>query len=300
MNEIAEKFDSLERTVLEIDAMVSIFCHDFTDESQADDEEFVITTPEALECARTSISIDHPPEAFDMKIPQINVEAFVRSMSENCDDGARLRISLPPGYPSASYAEVTVLSIPKKFPRSQLDELSTKLQCQAKGLLGSEVIMEIINECRDTMEDWEKNKLCHQISDEVCTDNNVNSSTESISRRWIWVHHITNAGRLKQIVTEAQDLKLGGFLKGGYPGVVVVEGRYQSCEEFVGWIKGNKSRPGGFGRNWGHHVRGEVTVDKRQLTGAFEELEDDMGKFGNLCKEHDVEDEFRDFILQHK
>ena len=66
------------------------------------------------------------------------------------------------------------------------------------------------------------------------------------------------------------------------------------------WIKGNKSRPGGFGRNWGHHVRGEATIEVRQLPELFAELEDDMGKLGAVCKKFDVEDEFREFVLQHK
>eukprot|EP00986_Skeletonema_menzelii_P003516 scaffold1089_cov131-Skeletonema_menzelii.AAC.9 len=53
----------------------------------------------------------------------------------------------------------------------------------------------------------------------------------------------------KQIVIEAQDRNLGGFLKAGYPGVVCVEGDSDACDDFVVWIKGNKSRPGGFDRH---------------------------------------------------
>ena len=126
------------------------------------------------------------------------------------------------------------------------------------------------------------------------------SDKKSINRAWIWVHHITNTDRLKQIVFEARQHRLGGYLKGGFPGVVVVEGQSQSVDGFISWIKGNKSRPGGFGRNWGHHVRGEAFVDKRELPVQFEELEDDMSKFGSLCKEAGVDKEFREFILQHK
>jgi len=81
---------------------------------------------------------------------------------------------------------------------------------------------------------------------------------------------------------------------------VVVEGQSQSVDDFISWIKGNKSRPGGFGRNWGHHVRGEAFGEKRELPQLFEELEDDMSKFGSLCKEAGVDKEFREFILQHK
>jgi len=311
MGEIDEKIDALERTILEIDAMLSIFCpddDDFTDESNQADygEEFAITTPTALERAR-SIT-DHPDETMPLfDIPRIDLETIVRSMSGKKSDKSgcvRLRICLPPGYPSISYAEVTVLSTPKNFPRYHRDDLSTKIARRAKELRGSEAMMEIINECRDALEDWEANKSIHPpISEEMLTaqDDCDTANETTITRRcWIWVHHITNSGRLKQIVTEAQTLNLGGFLKGGYPGVVVVEGTSASCDEFVMWIKGNKSRPGGFGRNWGHHVRGESTVDVRQFPELFQELEDDMGKLGALCREFDVEDEFRNFILQHK
>jgi hypothetical protein len=108
------------------------------------------------------------------------------------------------------------------------------------------------------------------------------------------VHHITNNVRIKQIVTEAQDLKLGGYLKAGYPGVVVL--KMLAASSFFGWIKGNKSRRGGFGRNLGHHVRGETTCAQRQLPEAFEQLEG----YGKLWRAvQGVHDEFREFILQH-
>lgn len=41
-------------------------------------------------------------------------------------------------------------------------------------------------------------------------------------------------------------------------------------------------------------------MDKRQLPELFEELEDNMGKLGALCKEFGMEDEFGEFILQHE
>lgn len=298
MGDIEEKVEALERLVLELDAMSSIFSNDFTNDEGAgegDGEHFVVTTQEALQNARSIIECS--PESFD--IPRIDVEAVVLCSSDSFEGSTRLRMGLPKGYPSMCNAEVTVLSIPKNCTRSQMDDLSSKLQSISKELHGSEAMMEIMNECRDVMQDWEPNKLTEPIPDEEqCSKDN--NATDTICRKWIWVHHITNAGRLKQIVTEAQQLKLGGYLKGGYPGVVVVEGSATSCDEFVGWIKGNKSRPGGFGRNWGHHVRGEATVDARSMPQTFLELEDDMGKLGSLCKQFGVEDEFREFILQHK
>ena len=47
-------------------------------------------------------------------------------------------------------------------------------------------------------------------------------------------------------------------------------------------------------------MRGEATTEQRQLPEAFEELEDDMGLVGSCCRKYDVEDEFKEFILQQK
>ena len=131
-----------------------------------------------------------------------------------------------------------------------------------------------------------------------------------------------DAERRGAIAKEARDLGLGGFLKPGcarggaalgphrgaaaahpacdhkcaahptrrYPGIVVVEGEASGCEAFVGWIKGSKGAAGGFGRRWGHHVRGEVgALAARQLPAGFEELADDMGALGARCKERGLE-----------
>ena len=104
-------------------------------------------------------------------------------------------------------------------------------------------------------------------------------------RRWIWVHHITSVDRRKCIMREARSSNLTGLLKRGYPGVVLVCGPVDSCDEFTTWIKGNKSRPGGFGRNWGHHVRGEINCyqndDDDDDDDEDEDDNDDVNESGN-------------------
>jgi hypothetical protein len=55
--------------------------------------------------------------------------------------------------------------------------------------------------------------------------------TVGLERRWIWAHHILNPARRKSIVKEALDSGLGGYLKPGYPGIVVVEGDASACED---------------------------------------------------------------------
>lgn len=260
MSDLEEIRDALERTVLEIDAMSCIFCNDFT-EGETDGEEFNIITKEPLERVRSIIDSDDPiPELSN--IPQIDVEVFIKCTSDRHTGCIQLRISLHPGYPSVRHAEVSVLSTPKLISNKDQDQLSNVLKSQAVSLLGSEAMMEIVNLCREEIDNWEDvvdDKLSYQEVADVGNDVSApddSDTTIEIKRCWIWVHHITNSGRLKQIVVEAQQLNLGGYLKGGYPGVVVVEGKSALCDEFVTWIKGNKSRPGGFGRNWGTSRKG--------------------------------------------
>lgn len=303
MDTDSEAFEALERPLLEIDALKGIVCdgYDLTADGEESNRNFIVTTPDDLARAEAYINNSHSNASLnETNIPCIGVETFVTGSDQSTmQDGIRLRISLPPGYPSIAAAKVTVVSTPKDFPRSNLDQLSMRLSTRTKDMVGCEVMMEIINECRDAIDTWEASLDVIQDDMKDSSTMDMEPCTVSFSRRWIWVHHITNSDRLKQIVQEARQLKLGGYLKGGYPGVIVIEGPTQACEEFVTWIKGNKSRPGGFGRNWGHHVRGETSIEEPQLPKTFEEL-DDMGIFGALCKDFGVEDEFREFILQHK
>ena len=134
-------------------------------------------------------------------------------------------------------------------------------------------------------------------------------------RCWIWVHHITDKDRRKSIIEEANCLKLSGFLKSGYPGVILIEGRSDDCQSFVTWVKGNKSRPGGFGRQWGHHCRGQIVLDSQkdwrlsqeilspcsdiQNASTFTELED-LADLAEECRKADLEDEFLTYVMQHK
>jgi hypothetical protein len=106
-------------------------------------------------------------------------------------------------------------------------------------------------------------------------------------------------------------------LKNGYPGVVLIEGRSDDCQSFVTWVKGNKSRPGGFGRQWGHHCRGQIvlqsfsqwrlsssgqnsSLDCSNISSSrFVELED-MADLAKECKAVGLEDEFLTYVMQHK
>lgn len=247
--------------------------------------------------------------------PQLEVEIRV-------SPATTMRCRLPPGYPEVPAA----VSVPAAngMRRAARDEVSRELNERAAELAGQEMVLDLVeylkemlsrhSESEDQVAGASESNTANDTR-AAATLNHEQSSPSNWGRRWIWVHHITNGGRCKSIVAEARELGLGGYLKPGYPGVVVVEGSAAKCDEFVAFIKGNKSRPGGFGRNWGHHVRGHIDFDSdgddgkdveqsdhrgRRLPTEFQELEEDMATLSDKCNVCGLKDEFKEYVMQHK
>jgi hypothetical protein len=215
-------------------------------------------------------------------------------------------------------AQVVSASFTGLRRRSLRDKLLLHLNKKAEFMVGLEAVMELVEELKEVAPLYLlTNEQQSVVEREAAIKRQEDSQDYNekpddmllLGRRWIWVHHITNSDRRKSIVREARELQLCGYLCSGYPGIIVVEGVASACDEFVTWVKGNKSRPGGgFGRNWGHHVRGHVNFssspeESKCLLSAvqqqFEELED-LAVLGGLCKLHGLETEFLEYVMQHK
>jgi len=329
--------DALERKVQEIQALSLIY-------NDIDDGEENDNSANDTKCAKTSfktLTIDEFDEAQNLvenyqngdysdiittspaEFLSLRVELHlvIESDKEETNEPtnkkfgeARVHFTLPPNYlndEESSPISVSVVSI-GNMNRSKRDEVTNILNGKAQEYAesSSESIMFLIQDLQDTIS-------CIQEEDEIEKDvendaegiNGISAVSSSFSRRWIWVHHITNSGRIESIVEEANDLSLNGYLKSGYPGVCVVEGLSSKCDQFVQWIKGNKSRPGGFGRQWGHHVRGQIEFqeDEKSESGRgftnekFEHVGEGLGDLADKCRDINywMEDEFKAYVMQH-
>ena len=251
-----DSLEALERAVAEIEALQAIY-----------DDGFSVHSSSELSAATQAIEKGEP----------INVLLEVSLM---LDHTMQLRCRLTPGYPITEAARVSVAADGRT--RKQQELFTLKIQEKAHELLGQEAILELVHELQELAEAMESS-----IADSHNETHDIKPAT--LRRCWIWVHHITDTARRKSIVQEAREYNLGGYLKSGYPGIVVVEGDY--CDEFISWMKGSKSRPGGFGRNWGHHVKGQVEITSRSLPLEFTEI-DDMKNLAQACRENGLEEEF--------
>lgn len=301
-----DDLEALERTVNEIDALSAIYGEPSPEGEGSSGSRFRIVSKQELGTARSILLRGgFGGEAADLPTLEVEISANVE-LGDGTREEVKLTCRIPRGYPEKNHLIPSASSA--GMPWSMRDELSAKLAESAEAMAGSESIMGLVAELGD---------LCPPIFQrmQLAFDEGGKSSAKStegpgidekpagagFARLWIWVHHVTDRERRKSIVAEARGLKLGGFLKRGYPGIIVVEGAAQSCGEFAVWVKGNKSRPGGFGRNWGHHVRGQVQVESESqllLPSNFQEMEE-MAAAGRLCKEKGLEEEFLEFAMGH-
>jgi len=299
--------DALQRSTEEIHTLSLIYADEEDIKPQEQEPaitRFFILSENEYNLAQLRLlkSLDSTTIIDKLDMPTLSVEIVTKFQSDELRRDSRMHITLPPGYPDRP-AEVSIVSV-AGLTKSRREDFSSSINEKSISLAGSEALMELIQY-------WQENGegliLSSNNNDQEMFLNSENSEASgddiSCSRLWIWVHHITNTTRRKDIVQEAKELSLSGYLKHGYPGIVVAEGKTKLCDEYVQWIKGNKSRPGGFGRNWGHHVRGQVLLVEDETSPAFsnefEDVGEDLSTLASLCRDNGVEEEFRQYVMQH-
>ncbi|XP_012971694.1 RWD domain-containing protein 2B [Mesocricetus auratus] len=146
--------------------------------------------------------------------------------SEEAGEMFSMSCILPFKYPTV-LPEITVRSA--SLSRSQQTQLNTDLIAYLqKNCLGDVCILNAT--------DW----LREHASDYVSRDTSPSPAKESpaqpedltLTRLWIYSHHIYNKCKRKNILEWAKELSLSGFSMPGKPGVVCVEGPQSACEEF--------------------------------------------------------------------
>eukprot|EP01043_Picozoa_sp_COSAG02_P014817 COSAG02_NODE_617_length_19476_cov_158.404913_10_plen_428_part_00 len=281
--------EALERTVDEVDALEAIFGYE--------EGGFTIHSAAELAAARCTVEAGAAPDD-DWEPPQLDLE--LRVEIEAADGGAaqaaRLRCSLPGGYPDSSCAVVSVAM--EGVRRATQDALTEQLGQAAAAMLGEEAVMALVQQLQDIAPTAlaEEHTAIAAATPQPTDRLPAAGGLGGFGRRWMWAHHIASTTRRGLICKEARSLSLGGYLKPGYPGVVVVEGEGESCEAFVNWMKSSSKHT--------QAVRGQISglpAGQRAFPLEFVELAvDDMGGLGERCKAAGLESEFREYVLQHR
>ena len=66
---------------------------------------------------------------------------------------------------------------------------------------------------------------------------NSSPTLPAVQRSLIWFHHIKSLTKRKNIVAWAHELRIGGYSKPGFPGIIICEGQQEDVAEYVHRIR---------------------------------------------------------------
>ena len=222
----------------------------------------------------------------------------------------KLRLEMPAVYPVHKDAYLKVYASLKSAPSNPpfirkaalnaINPLVEACQTAACEFAEQEAVWHVFNKADEWIEnDWLDILHQHEASSSTAKTPNVHSCNQMqqlniLGRRCIYSHHIIANSKRKDLASLAHQYKLGGYVKIGWPGIILFEGLESSCQVVVDEIKTWR---------WQHlSIRVEETkqipdgedVDKhRQLPKKFVELgEDDMSTLAQCCRDASLEHMF--------
>ena len=138
---MASPLEALERAVDEVDALEAIFGYDeggFTVHSAAE----LAAARSAVEAGAAAVDDDWQAPALELEL-RVEIEAE----DEGAAQAARLRCTLPGGYPDSCCAVVSVAM--EGVRRATQDALTEQLGQAAAALLGEEAVTELVQQLQE-------------------------------------------------------------------------------------------------------------------------------------------------------
>jgi hypothetical protein len=213
-----------------------------------------------------------------------------------------LHLQLPSTYPVNKEALLEITSTLKSAPSNPplirkaalnaLPQLTEACQATAREFPEQEAVWHVFNRADEWIESNWLEILNQQEQLHAMKSTDVQSSTKHVQsnilgRRCIYSHHIIANSKRKDLAALAHDYKLGGYVKIGWPGIIIFEGLESSCQAVVDEIKTWR---------WQHlSIRVEETIpipdgenadDYRRLPKKVTELgEDEMSTLAQHCRD---------------
>ena len=218
-----------------------------------------------------------------------------------------LILSMPLGYPATAPLEISSTieedrstggTGPLKAAHNALPQLAESCRQVAAEMCGNESVFTVLSHADEWIQDqWPS--FCHAQATHGNNNRNVpqgtsppNSGQNILGRRLIYSHHIISKVKRANMKQLGSYYNLTGYLKIGWPGIIIIEGAEQSCQDFYDDIK-----------VWAWKylvVRGEqqetvgkgASLDSLRRFGSFQEVSD-MSIVATHCREVDLEALFR-------
>ncbi|ETL78162.1 hypothetical protein L917_20964 [Phytophthora nicotianae] len=272
---------------------------------------------EELECMRSMFPFDG-----ELKVDEatkVSLEDFV-SGGSGADKSPRperqIRYTLY--YKDLAYGrEVPSLTLmcPRRYPdaepmlfevncpqlsRVEMGRLNTELaELTATACAGQEVVgLQLYQQMHEFLTQVQAISTVDELQSKAVTvgPSEETSTPPTLGRRAIYFHHIIASNKRRVVKEWATELRLGGFSKIGWPGVVIVEGAEPNVQEYVRRLQHLR---------WKQiTVRGEQTeelqegcsgdIDSlRRLSRSFHEFpENGMSDLATACRDAGLEELF--------
>ena len=202
-----------------------------------------------------------------------------------------LVLTMPSGYPTQCPLDISGTVVGTSSNKSGWNALPHLLEvCRevAAAAVGEEAVLSVLSRADEwVQEEWphirtfSEQKSKKQERDKTT----LPSSTILLGRRLIYSHHIISKSKRASIKELASHYTLTGYMKTGWPGILLIEGKEQDCIDFYDTIRS---------MSWKYLVvRGEQQVEggKRKFASFVET--DDMSIVANHCREVGLEALFR-------
>ncbi len=278
------------------------------EERQSAELEFVSAAYSVDEAWITYQGNDGIPVIHRKLIPPMDGSKSMQNELKNHYVCIDLTLTMPKGYlvteddileVNASISSDTSDSV-RKLAIDSTSSLLLACRKVASECAGEEAVFSVMNCADEWMDhDWCRILSAKHIQEEVSSlvepTNNMSLGKKIVlGRRLIYSHHIIAKTKRSIVADLASQNNLGGFVKIGWPGIILIEGHEDDCIMYVEEIK--KLR-------WQYLVvRGEQQVElenesqlnnQRKLPNTFRELaENQMSDLATICKDSGLEDLF--------
>ena len=232
---------------------------------------------------------------------------------EGGDRPVTLELVLGPAYPDAAAPMVGFVSA-GPLTAADVGEALEAMEGVAAESKGDECLMELLQRAEEIVEEHARDlarrrrereaedealDLALALSLEEAALGAVEKATPVLGRRLCFSHHIIAPAKIRAIRQWAAELALGGFVKIGWPGLIVAEGSEENVKKYVAALQRLR---------WQHFVvRGEEIVrgqnldqtvdDLRALPPQFEEIgERGMKVLAERMREAGLMELFRTFM----
>lgn len=288
-SQIALLKECLQKQLDELTMLQSIYCN--PGELQLQDHSTIVDMTEFL----------------NGKSPQINSKlAFTVSIvTEGRRNKVQINIDLPHLYPGVESAVVVVRS--GDFGQGQQKAIKVLVeQYIATECDNSDTyIFQVVSWIQDQLDTFYALTGAKDPDETKSQDSGIDlkqssdPATIEYERLWIYSHHIKSKTKRQNIIKEARNLRLTGFLRPGKPGIICVEGLKGDTQEFWRIIKQwqwhkiqvrhseVKVKQAGFKFNRFEDFREQLFTTK--VDGDDEEVPMDMSLFMKYLEQHSSE-----------